>query len=379
MARIKTLHFDNTSSGQARKTRVLASEVNKGWKIVSETITPGKFRGSDACWLFLICAPCAFLAGTTDGTINVTLQLDDELARSLVSQSQLPPDPLVSESGIGWTSWAWVAGFCLLILFFAWIGSDGSKGGSNSASKGSTAEVHQRAASKVDNKQASQDAKLKQKITLDMEVASKKYVELCQGETLEACFEIAKDKERSGDFRTARALAMQICLHGNVHEDTCKSFNALDIHILLQKGDGSQRDGIARTVLEQACNDGQGDANACYQYGLVLRRNTDPKLGKHLSMKRSDAIMIQACDRGSMEACEDAGIGKATVVAGNGQIITYHDPAGIPLLRKACEGNAGGACVWLASIYQDLGNYQEFQRYKNEACRLNTLYCTVKY
>lgn len=74
MSNIKVLTFPNTAKGQKKKTQQLSEEISLGWKIVSETISPGKFRGGDACCLFLVCAPLAFFAGTSDGTINVTLQ-----------------------------------------------------------------------------------------------------------------------------------------------------------------------------------------------------------------------------------------------------------------------------------------------------------------
>lgn len=74
MAQIKTLRFQNTPKGQAEKIRVLQQETSSGWRIVSETIVPGKFKGGDACCLFLICAPFAFLAGHEVDIINVTLE-----------------------------------------------------------------------------------------------------------------------------------------------------------------------------------------------------------------------------------------------------------------------------------------------------------------
>jgi hypothetical protein len=99
MPQFKTLHFANTPSGQHQKNQALAKETAAGWKIVSETITPGKFKGGNACCLFLIFAPCAFFAGSTDGTINVTLQHDGEpLFPSAVST---PPSPAGNTPPIG--------------------------------------------------------------------------------------------------------------------------------------------------------------------------------------------------------------------------------------------------------------------------------------
>jgi len=74
MAEFKTLTFKNTPKGQKEKVQILSVHANEGWRVVSETVTPGKFRGTDACCLFIICAPLAFLAGHHDDTITVTLQ-----------------------------------------------------------------------------------------------------------------------------------------------------------------------------------------------------------------------------------------------------------------------------------------------------------------
>jgi ribosomal protein L7/L12 len=89
MSQFKTLEFPNTSSGQARKNRTLEIETSQGWRVVSETIVPGKFKGSNACCLFLIFAPCAFLAGHEDGVISVTLERDNAPKR--VQQNESPP------------------------------------------------------------------------------------------------------------------------------------------------------------------------------------------------------------------------------------------------------------------------------------------------
>jgi hypothetical protein len=68
------LEFPNNSLGQAEKLKALQSYAAEGWRITSETITPGKFKGADACCLALICLPLAFLAGTSEGSINLTLE-----------------------------------------------------------------------------------------------------------------------------------------------------------------------------------------------------------------------------------------------------------------------------------------------------------------
>ena len=76
MAEFKTLQFPNTSAGQAEKVRALEKLTAEGWRVVSETIIPGRFKGGKACCLFLIFAQCAFLAGLKDDIISVTLQRD---------------------------------------------------------------------------------------------------------------------------------------------------------------------------------------------------------------------------------------------------------------------------------------------------------------
>lgn len=84
MKEFKHLKFPNTKEGQEEKIEALEEYSEEGWRVVSETITPGKFRGGDACCLFLICAPCAFLAGSTDGEINVTIEreLTEEIRKN---------------------------------------------------------------------------------------------------------------------------------------------------------------------------------------------------------------------------------------------------------------------------------------------------------
>lgn len=77
MAEFKTLQFPNTAAGQRNKNKALEIEAANGWRVVSETIIPGKFRGGNACCLFLICAPCAFLAGHEDDIISVTLERNE--------------------------------------------------------------------------------------------------------------------------------------------------------------------------------------------------------------------------------------------------------------------------------------------------------------
>ena len=70
----KTLTFPNNASGQKKKIQELQKATAEGGEIVSETLTQGKFKGGTACCLAVIFLPCAFCAGSSDGTITVTLK-----------------------------------------------------------------------------------------------------------------------------------------------------------------------------------------------------------------------------------------------------------------------------------------------------------------
>ena len=86
----KTLTFPNTEEGRREKNSKIQWYANQGWEVVSENIKQGEFRGGRACCLFLICTPCAFLAGSTDGEIIVTLKRDpskDNTTNNTPSQS----------------------------------------------------------------------------------------------------------------------------------------------------------------------------------------------------------------------------------------------------------------------------------------------------
>jgi hypothetical protein len=71
--RYETFEFPNSTAGQATKNTVLANASALGWTVVSETITPGHFKGREACCLACIWLPLGFLAGRTEGTITVTV------------------------------------------------------------------------------------------------------------------------------------------------------------------------------------------------------------------------------------------------------------------------------------------------------------------
>lgn len=90
MTEFKTLQFPNTPTGQAEKVKALQHYADNGWRVVSETIVQGKFKGGKACCLFTMCAPLAFLAGQGDGVITITLQKGSE---SLQTSAQPPPLP----------------------------------------------------------------------------------------------------------------------------------------------------------------------------------------------------------------------------------------------------------------------------------------------
>lgn len=90
MKEFKTLNFPNSQQGQKEKIKALREASAEDWKITSETITPGKFKGGKACCLFVIFAPCAFFAGHTEGEINVTLEREvTDRAADVVTTSQL--------------------------------------------------------------------------------------------------------------------------------------------------------------------------------------------------------------------------------------------------------------------------------------------------
>jgi hypothetical protein len=73
MQEFKTLHFPNTPEGQRLKIQTLEKESSRGWKVVSENIEAGKFKGGTACFLFALCAPLALTAGHHEGRITITL------------------------------------------------------------------------------------------------------------------------------------------------------------------------------------------------------------------------------------------------------------------------------------------------------------------
>lgn len=76
MVEFQTLRFPNTPAGQLQKAEKLAAESAQGWRVVSETIEQGEFKGKKACLLFILFPPLAFLAGRHDSVVSVTLERD---------------------------------------------------------------------------------------------------------------------------------------------------------------------------------------------------------------------------------------------------------------------------------------------------------------
>ena len=84
MAQFKTLQFPNSARGQSNKVRALELHSSQGWRIVSETIIPGKFDTQKAACLWLSCGPlCGLLAGHKEDIIQVTLERPDGVGQSL--------------------------------------------------------------------------------------------------------------------------------------------------------------------------------------------------------------------------------------------------------------------------------------------------------
>lgn len=95
----KTLRFDDTWFGQRAKVKALEKYTSEGWEVVSETITQGHFRGTNAFCLYHLCGPSfALCGGTSNGTINVTLKrdtnkLNDTVNVATIEVSSSPVSP----------------------------------------------------------------------------------------------------------------------------------------------------------------------------------------------------------------------------------------------------------------------------------------------
>jgi len=68
---------------------------------VGETITPGQLKKGKACCFFAVCAPCAFLAGSDEGTINVTVVMGGEPGEEAAA-SYASATPYVDSSSLGY-------------------------------------------------------------------------------------------------------------------------------------------------------------------------------------------------------------------------------------------------------------------------------------
>ena len=144
MFEFKTLEFPNTPQGQDEKVRALQFESTQGWRVVSETITPGHFKGGQACCLFAIFAPCAFLAGRTEGTITVTLQREispDSPRAHAELAGRTPAWGAGPVTGLGAGAWVLVAIVGLLLLSMI----AGARSGCRSAQPPTVHDNHQAA------------------------------------------------------------------------------------------------------------------------------------------------------------------------------------------------------------------------------------------
>jgi hypothetical protein len=73
--------------------------TKKGWKVVSENISSGRFKGKTACCYALICLPLGFAAGSTDGEIVVTYEREANGQSSEPTQHSSMPSPVQIQPG----------------------------------------------------------------------------------------------------------------------------------------------------------------------------------------------------------------------------------------------------------------------------------------
>jgi hypothetical protein len=71
-----TQKFENTQQGIHQKDIYSEQLAAQGYRITSEQVEAGSYKGGQACCLFLICAPFVFLTGKKPGTIVVTYSKD---------------------------------------------------------------------------------------------------------------------------------------------------------------------------------------------------------------------------------------------------------------------------------------------------------------
>ena len=69
----QTAVFEQDQSGLEERMRWINAMGVQGWRVASESIDPGHYKGGQACCLATVCLPMGFLAGRTSGSIRVTL------------------------------------------------------------------------------------------------------------------------------------------------------------------------------------------------------------------------------------------------------------------------------------------------------------------
>lgn len=97
--RYLSLRFPVTGEGQKRKGKSVNFLLQRGWRIVGETIEPGHMKGDEACCLAMICLPLGFAAGRTEDVVTVNLQYegsDDTVASHEHVPVQLDFQPTVA-------------------------------------------------------------------------------------------------------------------------------------------------------------------------------------------------------------------------------------------------------------------------------------------
>ncbi len=76
MKQFETLRFSADAEGQKRKNLTLGYLCSRGWRVLSETIEKGNFKGGEACCLAFICLPLGFAAGHDPNISVLTVERD---------------------------------------------------------------------------------------------------------------------------------------------------------------------------------------------------------------------------------------------------------------------------------------------------------------
>ena len=74
----ETKKYINNPNGIRQKNQEALRLAEEGWKIDSESIEPGKFKGGKACCLATICLPLGAAAGSSEGYILVTYSKEEK-------------------------------------------------------------------------------------------------------------------------------------------------------------------------------------------------------------------------------------------------------------------------------------------------------------